>query len=145
MASAITTPSSPGPTPHGLAELFYSSTLRAEGYDAYGTTTSQVHAVNNVQECASVLTMDEARVVRAFHRLDSVLAVFSEADSDGVLMVFVVVDEHTEAVYDTVYAAEEQLAEDLSEIRPIEVRIRAAQGRHPSEAVPVGSQPLHLK
>jgi hypothetical protein len=87
-------------------------------------------------------TVLEQALIHALTPIESVNAIYTTRDHEGVLMVFVVVREHDDDVYEQVLAAEAPLAERFG--GQFELRIRAHQGRNPGRAVPVQSLPLYL-
>ena len=91
-----------------------------------------------------VLTRPDHVIAQELRAISAVEAVFAERDAEGLLMVFVVVREHEEVVYELVWAAEGKIIERLG-AHQFEFRIRAHQGRPPRRAVPVGSRPLFLR
>lgn len=90
------------------------------------------------------LTVLEHSLIRALSPIPEVSAVYAETDRDaGLLMVFVVVPEHDDSVYERIVDAEQSLPANLGE--KYELRVRAHQGRNPSHAVPLRSLPLFLR
>lgn len=107
-------------------------------------SAAEVIAANSEPAAASRgLTLSEKLVIDAFRQIAAVDAVYCDRDQEGVLMVFVVVREHDEAVYEEVLRAEESLVQTCPD--PIELRVRAHQGRNPRRAVPIGTLPLFLR
>ncbi len=87
-----------------------------------------------------VLSKIEHELIQEFAALDSVNALYAERDDEDVLMVFVVVPEHDDSVYQQVMDAEYRLRDRISD--DFELRVRAHQGRNPTRAVPIRSLPL---
>ena len=71
-------------------------------------------------------------------------AIYCDRDQEEILMVFFVVPEHDEDVYERLIAAEEAMREALSSCE-VEVRVRAHQGRAYHKAVPLGSTPVYVR
>ena len=89
------------------------------------------------------LTAAEKTILDRLWEVSPVDAVYCDRDREGLLMVFVVVREHDDDAYEQVLRAEEGIARECPE--PIELRIRAHQGRNPRRAVPIGTLPLLLR
>lgn len=90
-----------------------------------------------------VLSRIEHELIRQFSSVEAVSALYAERDDEGVLMVFVVVPEHDESVYQQVLDAEHEVRDRIRE--DFELRVRAHQGRNPVRAVPIRSLPLFLR
>ena len=123
----------------------------ADNTMAFGTDDSplwrkEVHLDTSIvaPQSSKVLSGTEAALVDELEKIEAVGALFAERDSEGVLMVFVVVPEHEDQVYQAVLEAEERIADRVSD-DTIELRVRAHQGRTPFRTVPVGSQPLFIR
>ena len=89
------------------------------------------------------LSRIEHELIQAFSAIEAVNALYAEHDDDNVLMVFVVVAEHEDAVYNQVINAEHRIRERIDD--DFELRVRAHQGRNPVRAVPIRSLPLFLR
>jgi hypothetical protein len=90
-----------------------------------------------------VLSRIEHELIRAFSEIEVVNALYAERDDEDVLMVFVVVPEHDDAVYQRVIDAEHEVRARVHD--DFELRLRAHQGRNPIRAVPIRSLPLFLR
>ena len=90
-----------------------------------------------------VLSRIEHELIRAFSEIEAVNALYAERDDEDVLMVFVVVPEHDDAVYQRVIDAEHEVRARVND--DFELRLRAHQGRNPIRAVPIRSLPLFLR
>lgn len=92
----------------------------------------------------AVLTNQNHILSSMLSELADVDAVFSAKDADNILMVFVVVPEHTDEIYDQIIEIEEKIIDALRD-DTIELRIRAHQGRMPVLAVPLNSEPIFIR
>jgi len=90
-----------------------------------------------------VLTADEQRISSELGRIPVVDAVYCDRDHEGLLMVFAVVEEHTDQAYEAILTAEDTLVACCD--GPIGLRVRAHQRRDTRKAVPVGSLPLFVR
>ena len=91
----------------------------------------------------TMLTPAEQMITEALWNVHQVEAVYADRDGEGLLMVFVVVAEHDDDVYEVILGVEQHLVDASPEA--LELRIRAHQGRDPRKAVPVGTLPLFLR
>lgn len=90
------------------------------------------------------LSLLESALQMAFDQAPSVNALYAARDDEGVMMVFAVVAEHDDDVYEEVLAAEDRVRAQFPD-EQLEVRVRARQGRPPRAAVPLTSLPLFYR
>ncbi|HEV3237984.1 MAG TPA: hypothetical protein VGZ25_13415 [Gemmataceae bacterium] len=83
-------------------------------------------------------------LVSTLSTVDEIGAVFVVIDEDGICHVYSVVDQHNPEVALKIMTQEDKIQE-LFPTMLFNFRVRAAQGRAPSQAVPIHSQPLFIR
>jgi hypothetical protein len=76
--------------------------------------------------------------------LDEIDAVFVAIDEDGVCHVYSVVDQHRPEIAEKIIPSEDKIQSLFLNVL-FNFRIGAAQGRPPSQAVPIHSQPVFIR
>lgn len=108
-------------------------------------TGNEWHTHGGLVSVAAVSGIENA-IVRELTKVDAVSAIFCEQDmEEGVLRVFVVVDEHEPETYEAVLEAEARISERLADIVNLDYRIRAHQRRQVRHVVPVGTNPIYVR
>lgn len=92
----------------------------------------------------ATLAYPASSVVARLAEVSAVDAVYCHVDHEGIMMVFVVVEEHDGHVYESVLEAEDKIRQAAPE-QELEFRIRARQGRPHAQAVPFGSEPVYVR
>jgi hypothetical protein len=100
---------------------------------------SIAHPANALAETAV-----SQRIVSQLSKVPEIQAIFTRTDEEGVCHVYSVVEEHSSAIYQKVMKKERRIERELPDIH-FSFRIRAHQGREPSLAVPLASQPLFTR
>lgn len=106
------------------------------------SNAGEAHAAVSTSHLVALSRL-EYELIREFVRVPEVSALYAARDDEGVLMVFVVVPEHNDAVYQSVLDADAAVRLRVGD--DFELRVRAHQGRNPVRAVPVRSLPLFYR
>jgi hypothetical protein len=83
-------------------------------------------------------------LVSSLSKVHEIEAVFVATDEDGICHVYSVVDQHNPEVALKIMTQEDKIQE-LFPTMLFNFRVRAAQGRTSSQAVPIHSQPLFIR
>lgn len=86
----------------------------------------------------------QSAIIQHLSRIEEVDAIFSQLDDKGILHIYSVVEEHRPEIYKKVMKAEEHIERQLPDMH-FHFCVRARQGRQPSLAVPVSSQPIFAR